>query len=438
MKILLSSRGSRGDVHPVLQIAARLQGQGHGVHVCIPKTFAAAAAQRGLSSTFYDEDSAEVMRSFGAGWGAARAALAWFSRSIDRQLDILIERSAGADALVTSVNEVVATTAAQHRGIPHYRVAYAPMLPGDHPPPLLPYQRLPRVVNRAAWGLLGGSLRLLLGPQLNRRRGELGLEPLGSIARHLATESRTLLAFSPTLGPPSAGWDYPYSYTGYCFDEDPVQLDPAIARFLDQGPPPVYLGFGSVSLKDPDGFTRILLGALGRVGCRAIIGAGWSGLGRGSLPASVAVTGELPHEALFPRLAGVIHHGGSGTVHNAARFGLPQLVMPQIADQYYWGSRVHALGLGPAPLTPGRATVASMTARIRELVGNSSFGAQARALSLGLQAERGVDNAARIISGDAMLESGGVPLESGDATLEHGSRALSPGPHRLAGAAPVR
>ncbi len=403
MKILLSSRGSRGDVHPVLQIAAKLQGQGHRVHVCIPLTFAEAAAQRGLSSTFYDEDSAEVMRSFGSGWHAARAALRWFSRSTDRQLDILIEQSAGVDALVTSVNEVVATTAAQHRGIPHYRVAYAPMLPGDHPPPLLPYQHLPLMLNRAAWGLLGGSLRLLLGRQLNRRRQELGLAPLGSIADHLAHESRTLLAFSPTLGPQSPGWDYPYCYTGYCFDDEPATLDPDLERFLGQGPPPIYLGFGSVSLKDPDDFTRLVLEALGRVGCRAIIGAGWSGLGRGALPPTVAVTEETPHVALFPHLAGVIHHGGSGTVHNCARFGLPQLVMPQIADQYYWGQRVFSLGLGPQPLTPARASVARLTARIKELVSCAAFSAQARALSLGLQNERGVENAARIIASDPSL-----------------------------------
>jgi vancomycin aglycone glucosyltransferase len=89
------------------------------------------------------------------------------------------------------------------------------------------------------------------------------------------------------------------------------------------------------------------------LGVRAVLGGGWAGLGSGALPEDVIVVDDVPHGLLFPRIAAVVHHGGAGTTSAAARAGVPQVVVPHLLDQFYWGRRVEQLGLGP-PMLPRR------------------------------------------------------------------------------------
>ena len=128
MRVVLSSRGSRGDVYPIIAIAAELARRGHRVDLCLPPLYARLCEAHQLPRVRYKEDSEAVMQSFDTGWRAARQALRWFSASIDEQFQVLGEATRTADALVTSVNEVAGPSVAQHRGIPHFRVAYAPVL----------------------------------------------------------------------------------------------------------------------------------------------------------------------------------------------------------------------------------------------------------------------------------------------------------------------
>jgi sterol 3beta-glucosyltransferase len=134
-----------------------------------------------------------------------------------------------------------------------------------------------------------------------------------------------------------------------------------------------------------------------QTGCRVVLGAGWTGLGDELARGSVLVVGDVDHQALFPRTRGVVHHGGSGTTHTAARAGVPQLVLPQLADQFYWGHRVAELGLGPKPIAPGRLTVARLAGAMRVLLHESAFARQAATLGEVIRAEGGVEAAADAI-----------------------------------------
>ncbi len=396
MRIALSSRGSRGDVYPLLAIGAELKRRGHTVRVCAPPLFLEEARAVDPDPLVYAEDSEEVMRQFDQGWRAAKVALDWFARSIDEQFERLRELSCDAAVLVTSANELGAFSVAESRGIPHYRVAYAPILPGPQPPPLVPWQHLPRALNRFMFWSINRALELFFGRRINRNRRRLGLGPTGEIGQHIAGGAHTLFAINATLGPPVVEWQNGYTYTGYCFGGDEGTLSPELEAFLQAGPPPLYLGFGSVNVPSKDDFTERVLRAVERAGIRAVLAQGWTGLGRTSTPLSSAVflAGDTPHATLFPRMAAVAHHGGSGTLHNAARAGVPQFVMPQIADQYYWGERVHRLGLGPHPHPPLRLTPDRLARVFETLATRAAYRRRAEDLATEVRAEDGVRRAA--------------------------------------------
>jgi UDP:flavonoid glycosyltransferase YjiC (YdhE family) len=108
--------------------------------------------------------------------------------------------------------------------------------------------------------------------------------------------------------------------------------------------------------------------------------------------------GRAPHATLFPRCAAAIHHGGSGTVHNAARAGVPQLALPQIVDQYYWGHRLAQLGVGPAPIRFTRLTADGLTHALRALLG-PGYAERARRLAPHVAADRGIEAAVAAITG---------------------------------------
>ncbi len=141
-------------------------------------------------------------------------------------------------------------------------------------------------------------------------------------------------------------------------DERP--LAPDLEAFLDAGPPPVYVGFGSVTA--PERAAEVAIEAIRTHGRRVLIGSGWAGL-TASAP-DCLVIGEVNQQALFPRVAAVVHHGGAGTTTAAARAGAPQVVIPQIVDQPYWAGRVADLGIGVAHPDP-TPTVHSLTEALR-------------------------------------------------------------------------
>lgn len=407
MRILLSSRGSRGDVFPVLAIGRELARRGHEVRLCVPEKFRSTAAAIGGEVHCYVEDSGEVMRQMGSGWRGSRNALRWFAREIAAQFELLVPSSADVDVMVTSANEVAAPSVAEHRSVPHYRVALAPIIPGDQPSPLQHYQCLPSLMNRASWMALNATIDVLFGRQINTTRRKLGLDPVPRMADCLASYCHTLLAISPAISPPARGWRYKHTYTGYLHDFDSDPLEPELERFLDRGPKPVYVGFGSINLEDPERMTRTILEAVRASGCRAVVSRGWTGLGGCAPPEGVFFVDEVPHARLLPRVRGIAHHGGSGTTHSAARAGIPQFVMPSIADQFYWGHRTHALGLGPTPVQPGKLTAPRLARALNEL-SSPLYRSRAAFLSRRIRQEHGVEKAATVIEGGHEERPSGV------------------------------
>lgn len=399
MKIVLSSRGSRGDIYPVIEIAAALRAKGHEVSLAIPELFADQARKYGLDPFLYTEDSRKVMKGIGSGLKATKNALNFFSNSINQQMEFMLDASKNADVLLTSVSEIAAPTVAEYRDITFYRLAFAPVLPGNQPPPLFPLQNMPSRLNRMAWTSLSVMAKLILKRFINKKRRKLGLKPVANPNKYFTGRSHALLAINPTLAPPCTTWQnkYRYSYTGYCYGSINGSLDRKLLDFIEGGPPPLYIGFGSVTIKKPEQFTDIVLKAARQTGKRIVLGEGWAGLSTNRYPENVFPVKATHHATLFSKMAGVIHHGGSGTIHTAAKSGVPQFVMPQIIDQYYWGNRIYKLGLGPKPVPPKKIT-ANHLANMFEELSNGKYHTPAIELSKSMKLENGISEIVNIIT----------------------------------------
>jgi vancomycin aglycone glucosyltransferase len=229
----------------------------------------------------------------------------------------------------------------------------------------VPFGGLPRFVNRWGWNLFGALVESIVRAPINEQRALLGLAPADAAIPVTFAEPRAVLAADPEIAPWPADIRGAVSPTGWLSLPDHRELGASLESFLDAGPPPIYFGFGSMVARDPARTTAIVLEAARAVKCRALISAGWAGLGSNdSLGPDALMIGSVPHAKLFSRVATVVHHGGAGTTHAAARAGVPQIVVPHLLDQFSWARRVASLGVGPKPLPRWQLSSSRLVARL--------------------------------------------------------------------------
>jgi sterol 3beta-glucosyltransferase len=205
------------------------------------------------------------------------------------------------------------------------------------------------------------------------------------------------------LLPRSREWPANVETTGWWFLDDGVNWTPPpeLDRFLADGPPPVYVGFGSMALFDRDASLDTVLRALEQAGARAVVSAGWGGLARAHRPPSVYALDEAPHDWLFPRMAAIVHHGGAGTTGAALRAGKPSVVTPFITDQHAWARLLFARGLAPAPLPHRLLTADALASAIRTALSDAAMRERAAAIGATVRAENGLARAVAAIERSA-------------------------------------
>ena len=407
MRVLLTAHGSRGDVFPMIALGQKFLCGKHQVTILTQPTHSRKVEDAGLQGLYTSENMMESMASMGSGWKGIRRMMDWSRRSLDEEFTLLEKASAEADLVISTNQEFSVSSIAEWRGIPAFRLSYIPAIPGDHTPPLIPWQNLPVPINRMIWKAFGIGLDSMSKKTVNRWRTARNLPAVESLTPHMTSVFLTLYGFNSTLAPPHRSWNpRDYRYCGYCFEDDEDESLPSeLETFLNRGPAPVYLGFGSVTVPETDRLTRTALEAAQRSSCRLIIGKGWTGLGTpevlGEYPDlsdRVLVIDEVSHTRLFPRCAGICHHGGAGTTHRAARAGVPQFIMPLIVDQHFWGNRIHDFGAGPAPRSPGKIQAAALAEVFTAFTGNTGYRDAARNLQEAVLKDRGTEGAYRIVT----------------------------------------
>lgn len=177
--------------------------------------------------------------------------------------------------------------------------------------------------------------------------------------------------------PKPADWDRNISISGFYFLElaSNYNPDPNLIAFLEAGPPPIYIGFGSIVIDDPDTMTTIIYEAIKKIGVRALVSKGGAGLGSTNVekPNNIFILGNVPHDWLFQRVSCVIHHGGAGTTAAGIKAGLPTVIIPFFGDQPFWGKMVSKAGAGPNPIPYKQLTSDNLATAIIKALKPSSL-----------------------------------------------------------------
>ncbi|MEU8431533.1 glycosyltransferase [Streptomyces sp. NPDC029216] len=368
MRVLLSTWGSRGDVEPLAALAVRLRELGARAQVCAPpdEEFAELLAGAGVPlvplgppvrSVVTAERPPTAQDAFRLAPELVAARFATLTAAAAGGCDVL---------LATGLMPAGARDVAERLGIPYVFACFHPFgLPSPHfRPGRRPGTPSPPEENdlKVLWRQDSQRVNALYGAALNQHRAEAGLPPVDDVRDHVLT-GRPWLAADPFLGPWRDMTDLDLVQTGAWILPDERPLPDGLQVFLAAGEPPVYVGFGSMGPHRSKDLARLAVEAARAHGRRVVLARGWAGLAVADDRDDCFVIGEVNHQALFPRMAAVVHHGGAGTTTAAARAGTPQVVVPQIADQPHWAARVAELGIGAAHTGPA-PTVESLSAAL--------------------------------------------------------------------------
>jgi vancomycin aglycone glucosyltransferase len=352
MRVLLSTWGSRGDIEPLAALTLRLRELGAEVRVCAPpdEEFIALFARVGATVIPLGPST----RSVAAGLKAPSpdAAFKLAAELVAARFETLPAAAEGCDAIVaTGLMPAGARDIAEQLGIRYVLATFHIFgLPSRHfPPAARPGKQSAEgeTDNRVLWQQDAERVNALYAEPLNRGRAAIGLPPVDNVRDHVLTD-QVWLAADPVLAPWKELTDLDIVQTGAWILPDERPLPNELEAFLDAGEPPVYVGFGSKAMRTSPNLGRVAIEAARANGRRLVLGRGWANLALTDDLADCIVVGDVNHQALFPRVSAVVHHGGAGTTTTAALAGAPQVVVPQIVDQPHWARRVAELGIGAA------------------------------------------------------------------------------------------
>ena len=214
-----------------------------------------------------------------------------------------------------------------------------------------------------------------LGDLINKfRKTDLGLEPVSTLwapGQLFRLKVPYTYLWSPGLVPKPSDWGPEIDITGFVFLDLASSFEPpkTLTNFLEAGEPPVYIGFGSIVVDDPDKFTALIFEAVKRTGVRALVSKGWGGLGdENNTPDNVYMLENTPHDWLFPRVSAVVHHGGAGTTAIGLKCGKPTMIVPFFGDQPFWGAMIAKSGAGAKPIPYKHLTAENLAEAIEILL----------------------------------------------------------------------
>ncbi|MEU1876210.1 glycosyltransferase [Streptosporangium sp. NPDC020072] len=371
MRVVLVTYGSRGDVEPMTGLAVRLRALGAEVRVCAPPDFAELLDDVGVPLSPLGWPIRALAT--GAIPDKAKAGLSGIAAELTAMAYETVVEAAGDRAAVVATGSFPAVAgaraAAEKLGVPYVFASLSPSyLPSPHHAPRpWPGQVVPEGVtgNRELWALNAEHKDALFGETINNHRASVGLPPVDGIRDHVFT-GRPFLATDPVLGPWQETPELDVTQTGAWIRPDERPLPAGLEAFLAAGDKPVYVGFGSMPMRGASAqeISRAVIEAVRTRGRRVLLGSGWADLTAIDDRDDCFVVGEVNQQALFSRVAAVVHHGGAGTTTTAARAGAPQVIVPQVADQPYWASRVTELGIGAEHDGP-TPTADSLSAALR-------------------------------------------------------------------------
>ncbi len=409
MRIKILTAGSRGDIDPFLALAVGLQRAGHEVAMWVPPIFAPRVTKRGIP--YASPGSGDFAAIQPSRENALRMVQDEGRQALGEMMESTWRACQDAEALVYHATVVSGPHIAEKLGIPRFAAIQPPILTptGAFPCPLSsePAGDAARdpAKNRESYRVMLDQLAAPIRDLVDDwRTSTLGLPPRRREDNpFLAADglpNPVIYCCSPLLVPRPDDWPETTVATGFWLLPGSPTWQPssALLDFLAQGPPPVYVGFGSMTGGDAQELAGMVMEALAATGQRGVLASGWGGLAPGEIDSrDVYVVREVPHEWLFPQMAAVVHHGGASTTGAGLHAGKPTVICPFRGDQPFWGRRVHELGVGPAPIPRNQITVERLAAAIRAAVTDPGMAERAARLGEQLRTEDGVANAVSFV-----------------------------------------
>lgn len=365
MRIALLTVGTRGDAQPVVALGAELVRRGHQVSVGVPPNLVDFAHCAGSETVSIGSDSRAFMESIE---GRRLLASGNVDEFMQRIRAVAHEQAAqrnaemrelceGAEIIVSGIlTEHQALSLAESADVPLVLIHTCPIrATGAVANPLVTTSELSPSRNRETHDLFDRIWWTGAQADVNVQRAELGLAPTdrSTTARVQERNDIEIQAYSGSLVP-GLDWDGSRPVVGFmdlCAEGyralGEAEVDAGLDAWLGNGPPPVYFGFGSMPVTEPEAMLGIISRVTAALGVRALVSAGWSGIVDGDDDHDrVRVVASVYHHAVLPRCALAVHHGGAGTTAATLRAGLPTMVCSVFADQPFWGSQVERLGAG--------------------------------------------------------------------------------------------
>lgn len=408
-RIVITTFGSLGDLHPYIALAQGLKARGHQPVIGSCATYRAKVESLGIEFAPIRPDhpdwksDPELMKQImdlrtGSEFVIREGIMAVLRDSYEDTRTA----TAGADLLVSHPLTFSTAIIAEQRSLPWASSMLSPLgYFSAYDPPVLPGMEF-----LARWRFLGPAVWTFLfrmakwkcrswSTPYHQMRAELGLPPApfdplfeGQHSPHLA-----LAMFSKLLATPQPDWPASAVVTGFAFfdrDETGRGLTPELSQFLEDGPPPIVFTLGSSAVLDAGPFYEISAQAARRLGRRAVLLIGQDERNRlASLPEGVAAFEYAPYSELFPRAAAIVHQGGAGTTGQAMRAGRPMLVMPYAHDQPDYADRVARLGIART-VRRSHYQVDRVVSELGRLLDDPAYARRAADVGQLVQAEEGV------------------------------------------------
>ncbi|MFF6987616.1 nucleotide disphospho-sugar-binding domain-containing protein [Streptomyces sp. NPDC010273] len=394
--------GSRGDVAPYTGLGHALVRAGHEVTLVTHAAFAPLVAGSGVGFHPLPVDPrAELESSRGrglhrsaSGAGKLLRVVGMARALVGRMTDDLLTAARSSEVLLLSSSlGPLGHAIAEGLSLPSMGVYLQPIAPtGEFAPPVLGGGSWGAVGNRVAGRGVNRAVEHVFAAAVPELRTRLGLPRTRPGAALRTRERRNWPVhhgFSPLIVPRPADWRPGLTVAGYWWPYDgDAQLPSELRDFIDAGPPPVFVGLGSATVPDPERLSAEIVRALRLAGLRGVIQRGWGGLEASG--DDVLTVGEVPHAALFPRMAAVVHHCGAGTTAAGLRAGVPAVPVPIQFDEGFWAARLVALGVAPRAVPLRGLTAESLSAALVRAVREPAHAERAAVLGARVRAEDGV------------------------------------------------
>ena len=356
MHLILTSIGTDGDILPFIGLGITLRARGHAVTLVASAHYQSLATASDLSfqplvSVEENQDlfdHPDFWRPTKTGPLSAR----WGLRYLERQFELLSRLVRDDTVIVSNPGVFAAALVSEKRGCPLANLILQPwLIPSSMAPPLMPglgaLHGAPPFVWKLFWRFLDFYGAVLIGRDLNRFRARLGLKPMHRIFRNWLSPQLVVGLFPDWYGPPQSDWPKQIHLTGFPLSDGRTSrvLPEEVSHFCESGSPPVVFTFGT-GMRHSASLFRLASEVIARTGLRAIFLTKHRDQLPEPLSSSICHCEFASFQQLFPKCSAVVHHGGIGTVSQAMKAGVPQLILPICFDQSDNGARVSRLGVG--------------------------------------------------------------------------------------------